>query len=417
MSTEDLLAAGKLAGGRGLTVLLTGGRAPCTLELARSFHKAGHRVLVAESARYHLCRVSRAVDRSFLVPAPNADRERFLQVIEDIVTEERVDMLIPTCEEIFFVAKGLERLSRHCKVWCPPSEQLSQLHDKWRFAGLASSLGLQVPQSRLIQTPQELLALGQEDLAQNMVLKPVYSRFASRVHFLNKRDSEAKKETMLQETMLRKAAASVSPETPWIAQRRVDGRHLSTYSVAHEGSLLAHAAYPCRYRLGPGATVYFEPVEHKASLEWVSLFVRATGFSGQIAFDFIEEEGGALYALECNPRATSGIHLFSGGRLLEAFLSPDKLRASEVIIAPDRSASMLTVGMLAAAAGNLRSWSALRDWFGALRSGRDVVFRRGDFRPGLEQAGVLLEAWRISRKKGLTLSQATTMDIEWNGEA
>ncbi|MHA7964266.1 ATP-grasp domain-containing protein [Paenibacillus sp. CAU 1782] len=398
---------------RGLTILLTGGRAPCTLELARSFHSGGHRVLVAESARYHLCRVSRAVERSFFVPAPNADRQRFLQAIEDIVTEQRVDVLIPTCEEIFFVAQGLESLSRHCNVWCPPLEQLRELHDKWEFVRLASCLRLAVPESRLIGTPQEMLAFGKEALDRHMVLKPVYSRFASRVIFLDMGDSEAKRVALL-----RKAAASVSPETPWIAQRQVDGRHISTYSIAHEGVLLAHAAYPGRYRIGAGATVYFEPLEHAPSLEWVSRLVCAIGFSGQIAFDFIEEEGGELYALECNPRATSGIHLFgTDGRLREAFLSPNELKASGSLISPERSVSMLAAGMLAAAPGNISSWSGLRSWFGDWRSARDVVFRRGDIKPSIEQLGVLLESWRVSRKEGLTLSQATTRDIEWNGEA
>lgn len=33
-------------------------------------------------------------------------------------------------------------------------------------------------------------------------------------------------------------------------------------------------------------------------------------FTGQIAFDFIEESDGTIRAIECNPRATSGITLF-----------------------------------------------------------------------------------------------------------
>jgi hypothetical protein len=34
--------------------------------------------------------------------------------------------------------------------------------------------------------------------------------------------------------------------------------------------------------------------------------------TGQLAFDFVETDSGRLVAIECNPRATSGIHLFSG---------------------------------------------------------------------------------------------------------
>lgn len=51
-------------------ILITGGRAPVALELARLFKAAGHRVYAAESAKYHLCRVSSAVEASFRVPSP-----------------------------------------------------------------------------------------------------------------------------------------------------------------------------------------------------------------------------------------------------------------------------------------------------------------------------------------------------------
>ncbi|MDF2724117.1 MAG: hypothetical protein K0Q59_3792, partial [Paenibacillus sp.] len=310
--------------GSRLTILLTGGRAPVTLDLARAFYLAGHRVLVAESARYHLCRVSRAVERSFCVPSPNADAPSFIEALESIIASERVDVLIPTCEELFFVAKGLERLRRFCQVWAAPIEQLGELHNKWTFVRLADRLGLTVPQTKLIQTPQEWLALAHEQpLSENLVLKPAYSRFASRVLFLEKGDSEAKRRKTLTE-----AVSAVSAQTPWVAQRHVYGRHLCTYSIACEGDLIAHAAYPCRYRVGLGATVYWQPIEHEAALRWVRKLVQAIRFTGQIAFDFIEEEDDALYALECNPRATSGIHLFGadgGGALVRAFLHPQSL--------------------------------------------------------------------------------------------
>ena len=44
------------------------------LALARSFHRAGHRVILVESARYRLSghRFSRAVDRFYTVPTPDA---------------------------------------------------------------------------------------------------------------------------------------------------------------------------------------------------------------------------------------------------------------------------------------------------------------------------------------------------------
>jgi hypothetical protein len=72
--------------------------------------------------------------------------------------------------------------------------------------------------------------------------------------------------------------------------------------------------------------------------------------------------------------------------------------------------------MLAAGARGIRSFRELREWQDAFRSARDVVFDRADLRPCAEQLRVLFDAWRTSRKHGITLAQATTIDIEWNGE-
>ena len=51
-------------------ILITGGRFFFALELARSFHRAGHRVFVADTSKVHLCAVSNCVERCFFIPSP-----------------------------------------------------------------------------------------------------------------------------------------------------------------------------------------------------------------------------------------------------------------------------------------------------------------------------------------------------------
>ena len=86
------------------TVLLTLGRLPKALELARALHTSGCRVLVAEPFARHLTGASRAVARSFVVPAPATDREYYLQALTDIIRQEKVDIVLPVSEEILHVA-------------------------------------------------------------------------------------------------------------------------------------------------------------------------------------------------------------------------------------------------------------------------------------------------------------------------
>ena len=57
-------------------ILLTGGRAPATLELARAFHRAGHTVFMAESLRGHLSQPSNAITKQFCCPAAAPGKRR-----------------------------------------------------------------------------------------------------------------------------------------------------------------------------------------------------------------------------------------------------------------------------------------------------------------------------------------------------
>ena len=52
------------------TVLITLGRLPKALDLARGFKALGYRVIVAEPFRWHLTGVSNVIARRFTVTAP-----------------------------------------------------------------------------------------------------------------------------------------------------------------------------------------------------------------------------------------------------------------------------------------------------------------------------------------------------------
>ncbi len=134
-------------------VLLTGGRAAAALELARLFRGAGWRVVVAESLRWNPSRWSRAVARSYVVPWPNRDPDAYIDALLRVVRRERIDLLIPTCEEIFYVAKGRDRLAPHCRVFTENIETLRRLHSKWLFVQTALGHGLPVPPTTLLTSP------------------------------------------------------------------------------------------------------------------------------------------------------------------------------------------------------------------------------------------------------------------------
>ena len=82
------------------TALLTVGRFPAALTLARGLHEHGVRVIVADPLKRQLCSVSRAVAKTFQVAPPNSDIAGWERDILDIIELENVTDLIPTSEEV-----------------------------------------------------------------------------------------------------------------------------------------------------------------------------------------------------------------------------------------------------------------------------------------------------------------------------
>lgn len=387
------------------SVLLTGGRAPATLELARLLGAAGHRVIVAESARRHLCMHSRYVERSYLVPPPRQQPDAYIGKLCEIMQKERIDLLIPTCEEIFYVSGGRDRLLGFGDVLVEPLDVLRSLHDKWLFAGLAREAGALVPLTVRVQTSEQLRE-AMLSASGPVVLKPVYSRFAANVRIVSDPSSTAAASDMLPEPNV---------DQPWLVQQFIQGRQVCSYAVAHEGRLALYADYQTTHTAGQGASIYFAYAEHPQVKAFVSRFVQSHRFSGQIAFDLIENERGELFVLECNPRMTSGIHLFTGQpEAAAAYFS--QMASADMVVPTGLKTSMLAMAMLTYGLAGMTDAKKARCWARDFCSARDALFRQDDPRPFFDQFSMLADlAWQSIRTRKSMLA-CSTSDIEWNGE-
>ncbi|HEX7736698.1 MAG TPA: hypothetical protein VF458_17760 [Ktedonobacteraceae bacterium] len=386
-------------------ILLTGGRSFVALDLARQFARSGHEVIVAESLPVHLCRYSTSVRKHYLVPRPNVQPGEYIDELVRIIREEQIDLLLPTCEEIYFIARERERLSAYCSVFVASLWQMRALHSKWEFNQRALSYGLRVPETHLLTSQRDL----QSFIAQNQhpfVLKPVFSRFATRVLMVEVAEQASRSFQHL----------SISADYPWVAQERIDGQLCCSYSVAHAGKLAAHAVYGAHFTAGQGACIQFEPLEDPGIDRWIEHFVAREQFTGQIAFDFIVTGAGEVYPLECNPRATSGIHLFcQDDDLPGVFLESDW--HDQPVIKPCAGArAMIAPAMLVYGLPELHSWARLKEWLRTFTRARDVVFDWRDPGPFLRQPLILWYNWRGSRAAGISLQAFSTRDIEWNGQ-
>jgi hypothetical protein len=153
--------------------------------------------------------------------------------------------------------------------------------------------------------------------------------------------------------------------------------------------------------------VQFRAIDGAETLAIVERLGTALGYTGQLSLDFIRDHDG-LYLLECNPRATSGVHLIDPAQLIGGLTDP----AQPPWIEPPGRCRQLTIPLLADAAREIRRWRvALRESF----AHADVIADYRDPLPLLTQIPMTLAFARISRQERIGLTAATTHDIEWNG--
>jgi hypothetical protein len=378
-------------------VLITGGRAPVSLELARMFHRRGHRVIIVESQAAQVSRRSSCVHATYLVPPPRQQTDAYVQALLKIVREERVDVVIPTCEEVFYVARAHRELSQLCRLWTDTPDVLRSLHDKWTFNSEARAMGLPTPLSFRIESRADLET--HADRPGQWVLKPVFSRFGHHVRLGTIGE-------LLNQDL---------PTNTWVLQEYIEGPEYCVYALADSGRLLAFSIYVHDFVAGR-AGICFEERDCPQITAVLAPYIRALNYTGQIAFDFIVR-GNLAYALECNPRATSGIHLLATcPRFADLWLKPEQAEATPVC-AKTGTRAMLLLAMLCYGLTQVTGWSRLRTWLRNVMGGREVMWSWSDPLPFFDQLFCVAQlSWQALRSQVSVLA-ISTHDIEWNGEA
>ncbi|MFV9506354.1 MAG: hypothetical protein AB4911_17525 [Oscillochloridaceae bacterium umkhey_bin13] len=385
-----------------LHILITGARAPVAVELVRALAAAGHTVFAADSLPGPtLAGSSRACAGYLQLPPPRQRFAAFAQALHHAVARLGITLIIPTCEEVFYLAQV--SLPPPIQIFCPALPSLARWHHKGQFQALAAARGLLTPPTILVEHPAALRAALRA--LPSYLLKPAYSRFATRL--ITNRGPQAGLRPL--------TACQPSSARPWLAQSFVTGTTLCSYSLVHRGHVTAHCAYVTPTTAGAGAGTAFVSVDGQASLAVVQALVDPS-ISGQVALDFMLTPQGRLVLLECNPRATSGVHLLEPAALVGGLLDPHQ----PTWIAPAGQRRQLSAVTLPTLALQLlqRPWHSDR-WHN-LATGLatpDVLFRPDDPGPSLAQVAQVAHFARLAAQQRIGLLAATTYDIEWNGHA
>ena len=271
------------------------------LQLARSFHQAGHRVILIESEKYWLTghRFSRAVDRFYTVPPPQSPD--YSDALLAIVLSEQVDLYVPVCSPAssYYDALAKPVLSPYCEVLHCDFDEVRRLDDKHEFSLMAGALGLLVPDTHRVATPTDVedFDFGDGDIP--YILKSIpYDP-------VNRMDLTTLPRPTVQETASFAESKPISADTPWIIQALIRGQEYCTHSTVRDGQVQVYSC--CE---SSAFQINYAMVDKPEIEQWVRIFVGALKLTGQVSFDFIQAEDGRIYAIECNPRAHSAITMF-----------------------------------------------------------------------------------------------------------
>jgi len=374
----------------GKTVLITLGRLPKALELARALNGAGCRVLVADPFHWHLCRPSNSVDRCFQTPPPATQQSAYLDRLLDIVKTEKVDLVVPVSEEALHVSLLASRLPPETQLFSNPHDVLWQLHDKLAFNTLARDAGLTAPETYLASDPKA------QRLANSLptVSKPRVGCSGQDLKMLTPGAVPP--------------SAFITPDA--LIQKRVSGREVSTLSLCRNGEIIAHVTYEGLVFSGTVA-VCFERVDDAPQVkDWVAGFVKAGQHSYFLAFDFIIDDKGTPWPLECNPRLTSGIHFMDPAGLARAICG---LEDAPTVGVKSKTRFQEGHTTLLQVYGSVLNPKTMARRARAMVRSRDVLWSGRD---PLPFPMMTYSSWPVLKQvlfKGRTFGEAATRDIAW----
>ena len=365
------------------TALLTLGRLPKALALARALKGRGYRVVIAEPFKWHVSRASTSVDATYELPSPNENPALYRDTLLALIEHESVDLLVPVSEEAHHVLPLAPRLAENVELIGPTPTLYETLSHKLHFIECAAAAGLRVPRTYAADTAEAMELAG----AIAHIKKP--SRGCSGMGV-----------TWCEAGTFHSSTADDS-----VIQERIHGTSISTLSFIRQGSVVGTSIYEGQVFAGTVA-VGFEACPKGSPREtsvrnWVEQF---------IAFDFIVDDANVAWPIECNPRLTSGVHFFDSTSLGDALSGNFPLRAvySNTIDRWQWGYSTLTEAYAALFRGEWQEALSIFKW---LVSSRDVVWSWRDPLPFMLMTPLSWPILKSALFKGMSLGEACQRDI------
>jgi hypothetical protein len=245
-----------------------------------------------------IARFSRWVCKVHRCPPAGNEPLAYLETLQDVVAERRIDAVLPTHEQAWLLASARALLPAGVHVAVAEAQAFARVQSKLEFARLLDELGLPQPAWRVVQRAQDLA-----DLPFPYWLKAAFSTAGQGVREVTDvRTREA-------------ALAALLAAAPLMAQQPARGRYGQVQGLFDRGRLVAvHTSVQRGEGVGGSAAARVS-VDHAVPRAHIAALGEAIGWHGGLTLDYLHEDGAPSY-IECNPRtvepgnaAASGVNI------------------------------------------------------------------------------------------------------------
>jgi predicted ATP-grasp superfamily ATP-dependent carboligase len=282
-----------------MSVLITDAEERSSLAACRGLARAGYRVTAVSSATPAASHWSRSCHRKVTLADPRDEPEAFLRGLQGVLEEEPHTFLLASSDiTTWLISEHRDRFEGLVRVVLPDRETVRACLGKSLLIEEAPSVDLDAPASVICNDESEGLTAAAE-LGLPVIVKSARSFRATGAGFM-------RMPVRLVTDPAGLADALVGLESPFIVQRyERGGTVVSCSGVMTPDGLLGFSVvrWLRRWPVDEGATSYCRTIAPPQGLAGrVEQLLAGVGFWGIFELELLELPGGALLAIDFNPR-------------------------------------------------------------------------------------------------------------------
>src|SRR5712672_1097282 len=297
-----------------LRVLVSEGNSTSAREAVTILGLSGHLVEVCDPSRWCLARFSRFVQKFHRCPGLRDDPAGFLRFVEDLLTSQHFDVLLPIHEQGFLFARVQERLGHRAGLALPGFDSYRAAHSKAGFSRLLDQLGLPQPATAIVHSASEL----RNAMRFPAIVKTSVGTASRGIWFVR---SEADLEAALQELSAQHLSANGAFADEVLVQEWVAGTTEKAQAVFCRGKLIGFHAYRQVAAGAGGGEAIKESVKRPFVRGYLERIGQELDWHGGLSVDTImPNDGTAPLLIDCNPRLVEPVNAWRSGTDLVAAL-------------------------------------------------------------------------------------------------